>query len=67
MRCLANNRGRRLVMNTTINREIERLLLDIRRLPERSQRRAVLLDRLKALRTKQIRSEMRGERRKRAA
>lgn len=45
-------------MKVLLAREIDRLVRDIRALPDRSQRRAVLLDRLKSLRTKQIQREV---------
>lgn len=45
-------------MRVLIAREIERLTRDIRALSDRSQRRAVLLDRLKSLRTKQLQREV---------
>ena len=45
-------------MRILLAREIERLTRDIRALSDRSQRRAVLLDRLKSLRTKQIQREV---------
>jgi len=54
-------------MRILIAREIERLVAGIRALPDRSQRRAVLLDRLRALRTKQLKSEIRADRRKATA
>lgn len=44
-------------MRVLLAREIDRLMRDIRALPDRSQRKAVLLDRLRALRTKQIQQE----------
>jgi hypothetical protein len=51
-------------MRVLLAREIDRLERDIRALPDRSQRKAILLDRLSALRTKQLRSELRASRRK---
>jgi hypothetical protein len=51
-------------MRVLLAREIDRLARDIRALPDRSQRKAVLLDRLRALRTKQLKSEIRAGRRK---
>ncbi|BEV43978.1 hypothetical protein [Afipia carboxidovorans] len=44
-------------MRILLAREIERLVAGIRALPDRSERKAVLLDRLRALRTKQIQQE----------
>jgi hypothetical protein len=54
-------------MRVLLAREIDRLVRDIRALPDRSQRRAVLLDRLRMLRTKQLKSEIRVGRRKASA
>lgn len=54
-------------MRVLLAREIERLVAGIRALPDRSERKAVLLDRLKALRTKQLKSEIRAGRRKASA
>jgi hypothetical protein len=54
-------------MRVLLAREIERLTRDIRALPDRSQRKAVLLDRLRALRTKQLKSEIRASRRRKSA
>lgn len=54
-------------MRVLLAREIDRLMRDIRALPDRSTRRAVLLDRLRALRTKQLKSEIRADRRKATA
>lgn len=54
-------------MRVLLAKEIDRLMRDIRALPDRSQRRAVLLDRLRALRTKQLKSEIRADRRKATA
>lgn len=46
-----------VLMRILLAREIERLVAGIRALPDRSERKAVLLDRLRALRTKQIQQE----------
>jgi hypothetical protein len=45
-------------MRVLLAREIDRLVRDIRALPDRSQRRAILLDRLRALRTQQLQHEV---------
>lgn len=44
-------------MRILLHREIERLVRDIRALPDRSERKSVLLARLRDLRTKQIQRE----------